>query len=111
MTEYENFLLSMYYAKLKLMAVKSGDLAIPWDDSAQRSIDALAGFAGFEIEAHFIATKEYFKQLTYTEIIELLRMCCIQQGEERNVNTFTMCVYNRADLLIKQNNRKEPNAD
>ncbi len=111
MTEYENYLLSLYYAKLKLMAVKSGDVAIPWDDSVQRSIDALAGFAGFEIEAHVIATKEYFRQLTYQEIVEIIRMCCIQQEEQRNANAFTMCVYNRAELFFKQNERKEFDAD
>lgn len=52
MTEYENFLLSVYHAKLKWMAIKSGDVAIPWDKSIQRDIDALAGFGSFEIEAH-----------------------------------------------------------
>ena len=101
MTEYEDFLVSLYHAKLKWMAIKSGDVSIPWDATNQRDIDALAGFSAFEIEAHIIATKSYFKeQIDYTEVIENIRACCIQQGEQRNVNAFTMCVYNRIKLLL-----------
>ena len=103
MTDYEDFFLSLYHAKLKWMAIKSGDVTVPWNSSIQRDIDALAGFSAFEIEAHVIVTKNYFKQqIDYLEIIEVVRICCIQQGKQRNANAFTMCLYNRVKLLPKQ---------
>ncbi len=100
MTDYEDFLMSLYYAKLQWMAIKSGDVPIPWDATIQRDIDALGGFTAFEIEAHVIASKNYFtKQIDYPKILEIIRTCCIQQGEQKNKNAFTMCVYNRVKLL------------
>jgi hypothetical protein len=108
MTNYENFLLSVYHAKLKWMAVKSNDVPIPWDATIQRDIDALASFSAFEIEAHVIAVKSYYKEeIDYPAIIEVVRLCCIQQGEQRNVNAFTMCVYNRVELSVKSKNNHE----
>lgn len=101
MTNYEDFLISLYHAKLKWMAIKSGDVDIPWDTVIQRDIDALAGFSIFEIEAHVIAVKSYFnEQMDYPAIVDVVRIGCIQQGEQRNANAFTMCIYNRVELLI-----------
>ena len=99
MTEYEDFLVSLYHAKLKWMAIKSGDVPVPWNSVIQKDIDSLVGFNFFEIEAHVLAVKNYFKeQVDYTGAIESVRTCCIQQGEQRNANAFTMCVYNRLKL-------------
>ncbi len=105
MTEYEDFLMSLYYAKLEWMAMQSGNIPIPWNSIIQRDIDALSGFSFYEIEAHIIATKSHFnKQIDYPKILEIIRTCCIQQGEQRNANAFTMCVYNRIELFIRAKN-------
>ena len=52
MTEYEDFLISLYYAKLEWMVMKSGNVPIPWNSVIQRDIDALADFSFFEVETH-----------------------------------------------------------
>ena len=80
--------------------MKSGNIPIPWNSVIQRDIDALSDFSFFENEAHVLAVKNHFKEkVDYTGAIEVVRMCCTQQGEQRNRHTFTMCVYNRMKLL------------
>lgn len=97
MTEYEDFLVALYHAKLQREAIQSGYIPTPWDDLIQMKIDALSGFNEYEIEAHALASKNYFRErVNYSEIIEVIRICCKDQG---NRSSFTMCLFNRLAIL------------
>ena len=75
MTEYEDFLVCLYHSKLEWGAIKSEYIPVPWDATIQRDIDALVGFSFFEIEAHVLASKNYFKeQIDFKGIVEVVRM-------------------------------------
>ncbi len=102
MTDYKDFLVCLYHSKLEWGAIKSEYVPVPWDATIQRDIDALGGFGFFEIEAHVLASKNYFKEkIDFKGIIEVVRKCAIQQGEQRNRNAFTMCVFNKIQLQIQ----------
>lgn len=97
MAEYEDFLVSLYQAKLQWKAILSEHCPVSWDSSIQKKIDALSSFSEFEIESHAIAAKNYFKEeINYSEILEVIRIGCVDKGNEKS---FTVCLFNRLKLL------------
>lgn len=83
LTEYENFLILLYHAKIKVIGIQSGNDTILWDATIQRNIEALARFKEYEIEAHIIAIRNYFQeQIEYSEILNIIRISYTQQAEQ-----------------------------
>lgn len=100
MAEYEDFLVSLFHAKLQWNAIQSDHLPLSWDNSIQKKIDALSGFSEFEIESHAIGAKNYFNErISYSEIFEVIRIGCVDKG---NKKSFTVCLFNRLKLLAER---------
>ena len=79
MTDFEEFHLDLYHAKLKLVNGDSGLSFGLWDELIQRNIDALSGLCHSvnQVEAHILAAKNYFREkISYPEIIEIVKVCC-----------------------------------
>ena len=99
MNEFEEFHIALYHAKLEFIGIKSGDQKQSWNVEIQRNIDALYGLcdASYEIEAHVMAAKFYFRdKLDYPKILEVVRECCKNQAGK---NDFTFIFFNRLNLL------------
>jgi len=103
MTDFEDFHVDLYHSKMKWMSIQSGYIQELWDDSFQNQINAFSNFTvgNFEIEAHIIASQSYFKEkVNHDMVLKQISICLKEQHS--NVNTFTMCLFNRLSLLQHQ---------
>ena len=99
MNELESFYFDLCHAKLKWMSIQSGYTSALWDDTTQNKINAISNLSNdnHSIEAHLIAVKSYFgEELDITEILKTISICLIEQTEK---HTFTMCVFNRFNII------------
>ena len=105
MNELEDFNLDLYYAKLLYTGENAGLNANFWDKETQKNIDVLSHLCppGYEIEAYIIAAKNYFRdKISYSEIIEIIKVCCKSQVDPSNKHAFTNAFFNRLKLHIKK---------
>lgn len=102
MTPYEDFLMELYYAKLKWGSIQLGYIPVVWNDTIQNQINAFSNFVSedLKVEAHIIAAQSYFVNKFSLEIIlKIISVCLKEQCNNSNEHAFTMCVYNRLQLL------------
>lgn len=105
MTEFEEFLTCFYHAQLKWKAIQTNQSPGEWNSDIQNGITALSNLSPFnyELEAHIIASKEYFTEITLTSILENVGTCLKTQAKGSNMNAFTMCLFNRLNIHHTQN--------
>ena len=105
MNEYENFLFELYYSKIQVVGIQSGNIPYPWDVSIQMKIYELPEtFKNYEIEAHIIGAKQYFKdQIDYPEILNAIKTCVKQEGQQINENTFSMFIFKYLKNVLNAN--------
>ncbi|MFI5136680.1 MAG: hypothetical protein ACHQIM_02555 [Sphingobacteriales bacterium] len=101
MNELEDFHLTLYHAKLRLLPDVPGSSINLWDRSIQRDIDALYHLnPEKEIQAYYLAARDYFgKRVPHEGIIASLKSCL---KENLSKEGFTFVFYNRLNALVKK---------
>jgi hypothetical protein len=105
MNQYEDFLFSLYYAKLEVPEIKSGNIPTPWNGAIKRSISTLSSkHEDLEIEAHVIALKNYFKErIDYPQIISAIKQSLKQRDNQNNKHFFARSVFTILYQMLKTN--------
>lgn len=105
MNDFEEFSIDLYHAKLKWMSFQSGYIQPLWSDSIQNQISSFSNLAvgNFEIEPHIIACQSYFGEKNQLkEILQQIPICLKEQKENGNKDSFSMCLFNRMNLIVIQ---------
>ncbi len=105
MNEFENYQFDLFHAKLKWKSFESGYIRELWNDTIQNQIKALSNLApgNFELEAHIIACQSYFgEKIKFEDILKQIAICLKELQNSGNKNSFTMCLFNRINLIVIQ---------